>query len=32
MAQFLNEHGYMAEALEGGFDEWEKAGYATEPK
>ena len=32
MAQFLNEHGFRAEALTGGFDAWEEAGYPTEGK
>ena len=31
-AAFLNEHGYTAAALAGGFDAWEDAGYPTEPK
>jgi rhodanese-related sulfurtransferase len=32
VAQYLNENGYQAEALRGGFDAWKEAGYPTEPK
>ncbi len=32
MALFLNERGYSAEALVGGYNEWEEHGYPTEPK
>jgi len=32
VARFLNEHGYTAKALKGGFDAWKEAGYPTEPK
>jgi rhodanese-related sulfurtransferase len=32
VAQFLNEHGYQAKALLGGFDAWKAGGYPTEPK
>ena len=31
-AAFLNEKGYRAAALAGGFEAWEDAGYPTEPK
>ncbi len=31
-AALLNEKGYRAAALEGGFNAWEEAGYPTEPK
>jgi rhodanese-related sulfurtransferase len=27
VAQFLNERGYRASALKGGFDAWKAAGY-----
>jgi rhodanese-related sulfurtransferase len=30
VAQFLNEHGYHASALTGGFDAWKNAGYPLE--
>ncbi len=32
MASYLNENGYEARALTGGYDAWVEAGYATEPK
>jgi rhodanese-related sulfurtransferase len=30
VAQFLNEHGYRASALKGGFDAWKASGYPLE--
>jgi rhodanese-related sulfurtransferase len=30
VAQFLNERGYHATALKGGFDAWKAAGYPLE--
>ncbi len=32
MARRLNEMGYRAEALRGGFEAWEEAGFPVEPK
>ena len=32
MASYLNEKGYQAKALVGGYDAWVEAGYDTEPK
>ena len=32
MARILNEEGFHAEALRGGFEAWEQAGYPVEPK
>lgn len=32
VASYLNENGYEAKALVGGFDSWVEAGFETEPK
>ncbi len=32
MALFLNEHGFRAAALAGGFEAWEQGGFPTEPQ
>jgi len=31
VAEFLEQHGYRADALLGGFDAWKASGYKTEP-
>ncbi len=32
MALLLNEHGFRAAALAGGYEAWEQGGFPTEPK
>jgi rhodanese-related sulfurtransferase len=31
VAEFLENRGYPADALRGGFDAWKEQGFATEP-